>query len=674
MGIWQRYSHSAIENGSNECSVTLGLLGVYTRPGDGASWDGGRRWYEVESIDADNPNTKFKIVGTFEEDTIADGPLIIDNRSYRHQVPSDILETMRQLVAGQTDVITTTGQPSDSIGADNSLAFDAAAKVLYRKTGGTWDNGTSFAPEFAPDAIGLLSGRAAHDGEAGGYCYLSIDGDGDEFTTAVLFFKKSASSGDWSDASPLSGSPGSNGVDGWTPIFSVATDGARRVLHVTDWTGGTGTKPATDKYVGVAGLVDTIGDGIDIRGASGIDGTDGTNFEPDASGAFSGRSAYDGEEEGFCYLSIDGDGDALTVACLFFKNTSATADWSSPTPFQGPKGDPGTTDFNELTNKPTLGTAAAQDVGYFATAAQGALADSAVQPGDLAGVATSGAYGDLSGTPSLAAVATSGSYNDLTDKPTSIGRELLTGARTYYVRTDGSDSNDGLANTSGGAFLTIQKAMDVVFGTLDIGGQTVTIQVANGTYAGDVTGAAPQVGAGTVQIVGDTSTLTNVVISGLVIIKNQCVCTFDGISFAPSTGTAVTASNAGIVYLYRVRFAGTATTHVRADVNGILNFMGDYTIAASAGRHVRATHNGIVQWNSGVAITVTLTGTPAFTNAFVWADGLGYVVIANVTFSGSATGKRYDLTGNSVVNTFGGSTSLFPGSTAGTTGSGGQYI
>jgi hypothetical protein len=48
-----------------------------------------------------------------------------------------------------------------------------------------------------------------------------------------------------------------------------------------------------------------------------------------------------------------------------------------------------------------IGTAAAEDVGYFATAAQGALADSAVQPGDLATVATSGDYDDLTNKPTI---------------------------------------------------------------------------------------------------------------------------------------------------------------------------------------------------------------------------------------------------------------------------------
>lgn len=54
----------------------------------------------------------------------------------------------------------------------------------------------------------------------------------------------------------------------------------------------------------------------------------------------------------------------------------------------------------------------AADVGA-ATAAQGALADSATQPGDLATVATSGAYSDLTGKPTLgtAAAANTGDFD-----------------------------------------------------------------------------------------------------------------------------------------------------------------------------------------------------------------------------------------------------------------------
>lgn len=52
-----------------------------------------------------------------------------------------------------------------------------------------------------------------------------------------------------------------------------------------------------------------------------------------------------------------------------------------------------------------LGTAAYEAATAFASAAQGATADSAVQPGDLSTVATSGEYGDLSGTPTLGTAA-----------------------------------------------------------------------------------------------------------------------------------------------------------------------------------------------------------------------------------------------------------------------------
>ncbi len=71
------------------------------------------------------------------------------------------------------------------------------------------------------------------------------------------------------------GTNGVNGFNGWAPLLAVVTDGTRRVHRVVDWTGGTGTKPATGSYLGAAGYVTTAAEANDIRGAAGADGTGG---------------------------------------------------------------------------------------------------------------------------------------------------------------------------------------------------------------------------------------------------------------------------------------------------------------------------------------------------------------------------------------------------------------
>ncbi|MBD3844273.1 hypothetical protein IED13_01085 [Bosea sp. SSUT16] len=65
---------------------------------------------------------------------------------------------------------------------------------------------------------------------------------------------------------------GDQGYKGWAPILAVVTDSARRVLQISDWAGGEGTKPAAGSYIGATGLVPDIASAVDIRGPQGVQG------------------------------------------------------------------------------------------------------------------------------------------------------------------------------------------------------------------------------------------------------------------------------------------------------------------------------------------------------------------------------------------------------------------
>lgn len=152
MGIWQRWPTVSIANGSNEFTGSLTLFSVDTRPGDGISFNGGSKWYEVAALDGATPNVKGTIVGAFAESSVVNGPCIIDNRSYRHQVPSDIIEQIRLVLKGQSDVFEVSGAPPADLGSYKSIAFDPGARVFYYKTEGGWGGAVSLGGADGDDA------------------------------------------------------------------------------------------------------------------------------------------------------------------------------------------------------------------------------------------------------------------------------------------------------------------------------------------------------------------------------------------------------------------------------------------------------------------------------------------------------------------------------------------
>jgi hypothetical protein len=72
--------------------------------------------------------------------------------------------------------------------------------------------------------------------------------------------------GEYVEGPDLRGASGSNG---WYPIVASVIDGERRLLKVTDWIGGQGSKPPVNVFVSQGGYTSLIGEGTDFRGMPG---------------------------------------------------------------------------------------------------------------------------------------------------------------------------------------------------------------------------------------------------------------------------------------------------------------------------------------------------------------------------------------------------------------------
>jgi hypothetical protein len=250
------------------------------------------------------------------------------------------------------------------------------------------------------------------------------------------------------------------------------------------------------------------------------------------------------------------------------------------------------------------------------------------------------------------------------------GRVALTANAQFYVSPSGNDANNG---SSGAPWFTLQHAWNAISALYDLAGFTITINLANGTYTTGLfaSGALPgQIGSNSIIFNGN-STPSSVTVSTTAgnscFTANAAFFTVQGMTLTASGGDAscLQSGTQGGIAFSNIDFGSAAYAHIAAN-NGSIQATGGYSIVGSADYHWVCTAHGLILI---VDTAVTVSGTPAFT-IFASCVSQSLMEVYGNTYSGSATGKLYDVSQNSVVIS---GASTFPGNVAGTTETGGEF-
>jgi len=227
--------------------------------------------------------------------------------------------------------------------------------------------------------------------------------------------------------------------------------------------------------------------------------------------------------------------------------------------------------YSDLTGAPTLAT----------VATTGAYSDLSGTP-SLATVATTGAYSDLTGTPTLATVATTGAYSDLTGTPTlgTAAAEDVGTSAGNVVQLDGTaklPAVDGsqLTNLPTGGFTYQEQStnafsVSVTDSTNNIvmcsilGTNTTVLPASSGVADGTVVTLRAAIGT-TLSVSGGENlrNLTGTLVSSVVIESGQNMSFVRGSTSSFGTyWNQLTAEEGTLNSLYDVKTAGAVATNV----------------------------------------------------------------------------------------------------------------
>lgn len=254
-------------------------------------------------------------------------------------------------------------------------------------------------------------------------------------------------------------------------------------------------------------------------------------------------------------------------------------------------------------------------------------------------------------------------------KRTTGARKVLTENLNLYVRTDGNDNNSGLANTAAGAFRTIQKAVYVACGLYDAGTNPwqLNVNVSDGSY-GETVSVPDPIGLGTLRIIGNVTTPTNVTLSQFRILGVRKQIYLSGFNPTATSGVICYVQGAKC-QIGRMHFS-TGVCLAPATYGVIDCNYSTLTLDSAV--------TGIVSTSTGG--TVLFFGANITVNGNVWGaasafylTGQSYVWLQSVIWTGTATGKRYAVGAFAYINVAGAGTSAIPGDVAGTVDPLGKY-
>ena len=301
------------------------------------------------------------------------------------------------------------------------------------------------------------------------------------------------------------------------------------------------------------------------------------------------------------------------------------------------------------------------------------------------------------------AVETSGRVSvDFTQMPTdkfeamlrSIRVPIWLGANTnFYVRQDGNNANDGLANTPQRAWRTFAHALNYIASNYNFGTFNATLNIGPGEWNEILD--LPKYNSTTGRFIIHGAGIAETILKSV----NRSVATSrTGTGLYEIGRMSVDHQNSNQVTGVRGLFIG-AGTGVELQFADLAIKIRELDVPAVSNEAIfSATDGGFIGINANVSIDINTDKTTSATYCFYLSggriqfarpnqvEGKCYRFIHltgssrfsrnnanNGRFSGNLVGNRYRATENSIVSTNGNGPGFFPGDTAGDVQSGAQY-